>query len=370
LQVRRKEASEEVFCVTVPSGFIITRRLGASVVISNCQNWPVSIPGWPPEVGADGKWKMNKHGDFILPVMHPRAQVAAPAGRILLGSDFSALHFRIAALLSGDAFLYDCFENNRDIHTIVARDAYPEFAELDAWLKERGVKGKAPLPENAPKEVQIRHALWNRLRFYSKSTGYARLNESGEETILGIIQKGAVEATLDDVRRAIKSVDDKMAGVMRWHALEKAKASVARQSRGIIFNRARLYPLGAMDPNVIIAHPLHACEAVLQAKAILRFTAVTHPELVDVPHLAKVGVLSPADTSMIMHWHMRLHGIAPYYCELLVNGHDSLVVEVDFPVGHVLCELLGAAMHQRLEYQGRWMDFPAEPAMGRRWSDT
>jgi hypothetical protein len=96
-----------VYCVAVPSGYIIVRRNGRAVVTGNCQNWPK----------AD-----KKKGRPNL-----RSQVIAPQGRLFVGFDMSQLEARIIALLSGDPFLVDIFRNKKDIHSEFARIVWPDF---------------------------------------------------------------------------------------------------------------------------------------------------------------------------------------------------------------------------------------------------
>lgn len=96
-----------VYCVSVPSSFIIVRRGLQPVVAGNCQNWPK----------AD-----KKKGRPNL-----RSQVVAPKGRALVGFDFAQLEARLIALLSGDPFLIDIFKNKKDIHSEFARIVWPDF---------------------------------------------------------------------------------------------------------------------------------------------------------------------------------------------------------------------------------------------------
>ncbi|UCC74934.1 MAG: hypothetical protein JSV86_10410 [Gemmatimonadota bacterium] len=108
--VERVQGPQPVYCVTVPSGYVVVRRDKKVIIASNCMNWPKADP------------KKNRP--------NLREQVVAPPGRKIVGADFAQLEARIIALLSGDAFLVEIFANNKDIHSEFARIVWPTFDSL------------------------------------------------------------------------------------------------------------------------------------------------------------------------------------------------------------------------------------------------
>ena len=99
-----------VYCVTVPTAYVVVRRNGCVVIAGNCQNWPK----------AD-----KKKGRPNL-----RSQVIAPPGRALVAFDAQQLEARLIALMSGDPFLLDIFHKQKDIHSEFARLVWPDFDSI------------------------------------------------------------------------------------------------------------------------------------------------------------------------------------------------------------------------------------------------
>jgi uracil-DNA glycosylase family 4 len=100
-----------VYCVSVPSSFVVVRREGRVAITGNCQNWGK----------GDGTAK-NEASNL-------RGLVVAPPGRRLVGADYAALELRIMADLSGDEGLITRLVNSdegdklnpeKDLHAYVA----------------------------------------------------------------------------------------------------------------------------------------------------------------------------------------------------------------------------------------------------------
>jgi len=337
------------------------------------QNWKKDMPGWPPEVGADGQWKLTPSGDWVCPKENPRAQVCAPPGRILVGADFDALHWNIFALLTGDEFLNDCIARGRDMHPIVARECFPDFVSIDDELARLGVmKPKEGLPDHlrGDKELVRRWKLWKMIRDIAKKIGYGRAYGGGAETIFEQAVKDFPSLTFADVDRALPIIDRMIAGVTEWRAQQEEAARRDRQSREPLLGRVRLYPLGNFDPNVVYNFPILAFESALQNRAIFRFVSVLHPELLDLETLVAVGVLWKSDVIWIKSQRAQLAfaGIDPPQTELLINGHDSMLAESPLADGERIAKMMQGAMTQRISFGGRSILFRGEAATGDRWS--
>lgn len=86
-----------VYCISVPKGFILTRREGKAVIIGNCQNQRV----------------------------REREFVEAPPGRCLVASDKEALELRLVAVMAGVPELLDIIRNpDGDPHAFAASFVY------------------------------------------------------------------------------------------------------------------------------------------------------------------------------------------------------------------------------------------------------
>lgn len=92
----RRRYTGIVYCVSVPSSYIVVRRGGKPVVVGQCQNWP-----------AFGKANM-------------RTMVGSPPGHVIVGADFDQLELRIYAAVSGDKLLLQAFAEDLDPHSLNA----------------------------------------------------------------------------------------------------------------------------------------------------------------------------------------------------------------------------------------------------------
>ena len=83
-----------IYCVSVPSSFIVVRRNGEVAVTGNCQNMP------------------RKTNDPI----GVRNFIKAPEHHLILSLDFSQIELRVGAFYCRDAKMLDTYRKNGDIH--------------------------------------------------------------------------------------------------------------------------------------------------------------------------------------------------------------------------------------------------------------
>ena len=87
-----------VYCLSVPSSYVVVRRNGCVMVTSQCQNWP----------------KLCRKVVRLVP----------GGGRIFVGADYANLEFRLAAWLSGDRAMQALFKSGKDAHTMNAANIF------------------------------------------------------------------------------------------------------------------------------------------------------------------------------------------------------------------------------------------------------
>ena len=85
---------QTVYCVSVPSTYIITRCMGKCAVVGNCQNMP-------------------SRGSIAKAI---KKMFVAPPGYTMIQCDLSQIEYRIAALISGDASWTKAFVDGHDLH--------------------------------------------------------------------------------------------------------------------------------------------------------------------------------------------------------------------------------------------------------------
>lgn len=99
---------QDVYCVTVPSSFILTRRNGCVGVAGNCQQIP------------SGKKGLKDEGMMIKSMFKP-----AEPDWVMLQLDFSQLELRVAALLCADPKMAEIFKSGQDYHRSTAKLVAP-----------------------------------------------------------------------------------------------------------------------------------------------------------------------------------------------------------------------------------------------------
>ncbi len=113
----------EVWCVSVPSTFILTRRNGRVTTIGQCQNWPERVV-WDVDLyraalaAGRGTGKNPFRIDGSDGIINTRAIVCAPPGYTLIGADYAAVELRIYAIMAQDALLLDAIYTGKDPHAL------------------------------------------------------------------------------------------------------------------------------------------------------------------------------------------------------------------------------------------------------------
>jgi len=225
-----------VYCVTVPSSYIVVRR-GQNVMISGqCQNWSKRAGG-----GAENLRRM----------------VAAPPGYILVGADQKQLEARLIAGCSQDPFLLNVFANNEDIHGAVAGAAFPtwpmlvkvyeEHKPLHKLARQRGfgcgASAEQPYCEHCKQRDKVRDLV--------KRLEYGAFYGGSAETLWTRVVKDFPDLKLALVQEFMHQIGVKMAGVMAWRDRELAEALRTGEIRSPILGRREVFPMGRVEPTVI-----------------------------------------------------------------------------------------------------------------------
>lgn len=273
----------------------------------NVQNWP----------------KANMRGRPNL-----RRQVVAPPGRKLVGADFAQLEARIIGLLSGDPLLVAIFMEGfgeceagcvpgqepvkfcprHDIHTVFAVEVFPGFFNYNSDERKE-------------------------LRDLTKRGEYGGFYGAAVETMYQSIVKEFPDVTLPDVARILQIITAKMPGVAAWHA-QLARQAMAGEIRTAITGRRRAFPLGNAEESVVKNFPVQG----------------TGADIVDLGILALVPKL-------------------PDDAHLIVQGHDSVVLDVREEDADAVARITTAALSQSFTINGVTMDFPANATTGDTWAE-
>lgn len=170
--VERVPYRGDVYCVSVPSSYLLVRRGQDVMVTGNCQNIP--RPTTP-----EGKMA--------------RDIFCAPHGSTLVQLDFSQIELRVAAMLSGDEDMIDIFRAGVDYHQRTA-----EMISQIAW----GID---------PSQVTKEH------RSIAKVTNFACLYGAGDDQIAAqILAAGGGRLTKQQVGRIREAILGKFRRLAAW----------------------------------------------------------------------------------------------------------------------------------------------------------
>ena len=162
-------------------------------------------------------------------------------------------------------------------------------------------------------------------------------------------------------------LDEKILGWVGWCNRNEVSVRRDREVREALLGRVRLFPLGNYDINIATNFPVQAFGASLHVLSAFRFVMMTEPTLLEPDKLYAHNLLDRDwVTARIAEGFDKWH--APVF--LIINGHDSWTVECDEEDAPRVAQLLESAMTHKITAGGVTMDFPAEPAIGRRLSDT
>lgn len=153
-----------------------------------------------------------------------RRQVRCRPGRVIVGFDYEQIEARVIALISGDPFLIEVFDDpSRDIHKEVARVIFDGFDRLD---------------EDSQKQI----------REQTKPIEYGWMYLAQPETLHRQLLKEGFQIKFPDLLKAYARLEKLMPGVRRWQQLAVATAAKPPyQIREPILGRFRTWPLGQVE---------------------------------------------------------------------------------------------------------------------------
>jgi len=192
----------------------ITGRWGSEA--PGCQNWPK----------AD-----KKKGRPNL-----RSQVIAPVNRQLVAFDAKQLEARIIALLSGDPFLLDIFNNNKDIHSEFARIVWPDFDQRH--VDERKV-----------------------LRDMIKRPEYGAFYGGAVDTLWKAVVRDYPNVSISMIGKMVAMMKTKMPAVTAWHQQMMQVADRDGEVRSALLGRRRCFPIKQFDLSEVVNFPVQSTGA-------------------------------------------------------------------------------------------------------------
>lgn len=209
-----------VYCVSVPSSYVVVRRNGKVMITGQCQNIPTRSD-WGKEI---------------------RKGFVAQDGWVLVSLDLSQIEMVLAAFMSGDPTMMDVFLNGLDIHNKTAcsifriDEQYITQLALEADLDEKKIASMDP----------IRKAEWkkfkNGVRLPCKTLGFGILyGQTPEGLQTGIAAAGGPWWELDKCEKLVADWYNVYSGVADWMQEQHQRA----RRYGMVwdlFGRARLIP--------------------------------------------------------------------------------------------------------------------------------
>ena len=179
----RRPYSGKVYCVTVPSGFIMVRRNGQVCITGNC-----------PRKGSD-------------PV-GIRSLITAPAGCVVMELDYSQVELRVGAFYCRDEKMLETYKNGGDIHAQTTSVIY-----------------HIPMEQAADKEA----AEYKERRSIAKNCNFGcfyGLFPKGLQKTLKF--KAGLDTSLKECEQIIANLKSGYAGLSVWQEQVKRQAAAKR----------------------------------------------------------------------------------------------------------------------------------------------
>jgi hypothetical protein len=220
--VDRVEWNSMVYCLTVPSGYVVVRRNGKVMVVGQCQNWSVRAGG-----GAENL----------------RSMIEAPEGYVFISADQKQLEARLIAAMSSCKYMLDTFARGDDIHSAFAAIGFPnDWTKLNGAFLDHKKMGKCKCADCLER---------GKMRDVTKRLEYGFFYGGKEQTLFESIAKDFPNSTLGQVRDFINRLNSMLPEVLRWRQQILDTALRNRMIRSPILGRMQIFPLGRVDPNVI-----------------------------------------------------------------------------------------------------------------------
>lgn len=306
----------EVYCVSVPSSYILVRRNGKVQVTGQSQNWPANIKG----------------------VGNMRSIVKAPPGWLLVGSDFAALEQRImGALTGGKLFTFvnkpddDArkFDPDYDCHSYVARHVFgSRFLTPEMYFKPGQYTTESAIPDAIAKQKKA-------IRNDTKRVVYARNYRSGIDTIWGIVKEEDPKCPRDKIVDIVRGYDTLFPEVGKYAENALAFVTAHRYLQSVLLGRRRAFPFGGVSPT-------DAANFCIQS---------TGSDIVNLRTLLLLEQL-------------------PQDCHLILQGHDSLTVLCPERKADEVKVLMNQILPCRYDLGHGEMFFDASAQVGESWDKT
>lgn len=268
-----------------------------------------------PVVSNVPKDKFKRLADGTIKILRPnlRKQIVAPPGRTFVGFDFAQLEARIIALISGDPFLCQVFADGKDIHRECARVIFAGFDQMHEKDQKKARDETKPLEYGA---------------FYG----------GAPETLWKQMLKEGRNVKLADITKAIKTLMNKMAGVVAWQRNTVALAmQPPYEIREFLYGRRRTFPLGQVEATEAMNFGVQAAGASIMNTGMARMDDA-------------------------------LKGFKEAFA--IAQIHDAAVFECWEDDAPKLAEEVNRCFHQEYQRDGRMVPFPVDVKIGKSWADV
>lgn len=225
-----------VYCLSVPSSYVVVRRNGKCCVAGQCQNWSKRAGG-----GAENLRRM----------------IVAPEGFIFVGADQKQLEARLIGAMSQDPFLLGVFARGEDIHGALAGVAFPNWPMLaetyaahkaaHARIKTTGI-GCGKTPEQPYCEACAQR---DKVRDLTKRLEYGVFYGGAPDTLWKSVVKEFPDIKLDLILQFMRNVGLRMPDVLAWRTRTLAKVLEDGEIRSPLLGRREVFPMSRVDPTVV-----------------------------------------------------------------------------------------------------------------------
>lgn len=211
---------DDVYCVSVPSSFIVVRREGRIHITGQCQNW--------------AKWM--------------REMVEAEDGRVIVGADQAQLELRLTAALSGDATLLDkCINADENRKLEPDHDPHSFVASVAFGTVYTSLLLKDPAHDRLNNKCKCETCTRKAYRDLVKRVIYGLNYGAGDAKVLEAIYKGGYNGpsiSIEMIGRIRAAIFRAFPGIPVWRNKMVREAGLKRAVFSPLLGRWRTFPLG------------------------------------------------------------------------------------------------------------------------------
>ena len=297
---------------------------------------------WKIHGTPTGRWSSGGSGGSSInlqnwPLAMRKMVIAAP-GNVLVSADFAQLEYRIIALYSGEESLLELFNSpgRPDLHSVNAARLFGVTWEATSI---EGVENAEEIERRKKKRKLLRsltkNGLYGALYLGTPETIQDTLRSRGIDEQDPVLAEGLLSVSRKQCEEFVKAIPRLWPAVEAWRQWAVKDAVEKCEIRYPLSGRRRVWPMGRVDATQAVNSRVQGFAGDIMNSRFLILTQRLPPE-----------------------------------AKIILQIHDSVVIECPEEMGKQVQEILVGTMETKKELNGHTCKFPVDSKIGRNWAEV